>query len=813
MRAKAGIRRALALLMSLMMLLTLAPVSAFAADQTVTLSFGAVQWTDSDEDLQEYSDLAGQKVLVVPIVATSSDGQPFNMGGCEFQVNFNRNNKALVYKNIADEGCGVLGFVGKGKNFLSVSASDPTTANNDGYVKALFSDMNGRSFTVENNQVIAKIIFWPDESGKNLTPDLSFNEGARVSDVDADKNPVPYTVTASGSANVDPYETKGDDTPPTAQTITLSFGTVQWTDSDEDLQDYSDLAGQKVLVAPIVASSSDGQPFSVGGCEFQVNFNRNNKTLVYKVVADEGSGVLGFVGKGKNFLSVSASDPTTANNDGYVKALFSDMNGRSFEVENNQVIAKIIFWPDDAGKDMETQLSFNEGARVSDVDADKNPVPYTVATSGAVTVDPYNGKGPVTYTVTIADGIEHGSVSVNPTSAAANDTVTVTVTPDTGYELETLTVDGETTKNIAVTGNKFTMPAENVTVTATFKEIQTAPTEYDIAYATAQHGSVDGVKKSEAAKEITLTVTPDEGYELEALTVDGEKTKNITVTDNKFTMPAENVTVTATFKEISTPAPTEYDITYATAEHGSVDGVKKSEAAKEITLTVTPDDGYELDALTVDGEKTKNITVTDNKFTMPAENVTVTATFKEISTPAPTGEITVSYTAQPSRGGSVTGPETVKPGDTVTFEVSANGDYVFQTLTVNGATVTVTDGKATFTVPADATKVEVKATFRANNPNPAEPSNSQGCYIATSVYGSYDTPEVWTLRRFRDDVLGQTWYGRLFIKAYYATSPTLVRWFGDAEWFRNFWRDRLDSLVSDLQEDGFESTPYQDKDW
>ncbi len=28
-----------------------------------------------------------------------------------------------------------------------------------------------------------------------------------------------------------------------------------------------------------------------------------------------------------------------------------------------------------------------------------------------------------------------------------------------------------------------------------------------------------------------------------------------------------------------------------------------------------------------------------------------------------------------------------------------------------------------------------------------------GCYIATCVYGSYDCPEVWTLRRFRDDVL------------------------------------------------------------
>ena len=88
-----------------------------------------------------------------------------------------------------------------------------------------------------------------------------------------------------------------------------------------------------------------------------------------------------------------------------------------------------------------------------------------------------------------------------------------------------------------------------------------------------------------------------------------------------------------------------------------------------------------------------------------------------------------------------------------------------------------------------------------------------GCYIATSVYGSYDCPEVWTLRRFRDDVLGSTWYGRLFIKAYYATSPTLVKWFGDADWFRNFWRDRLDDMVRGLQDDGFESTPYQDQDW
>lgn len=40
--------------------------------------------------------------------------------------------------------------------------------------------------------------------------------------------------------------------------------------------------------------------------------------------------------------------------------------------------------------------------------------------------------------------------------------------------------------------------------------------------------------------------------------------------------------------------------------------------------------------------------------------------------------------------------------------------------------------------------------------------NMGGCYVATAVYGSYDCPQVWTLRRFRDYTLAETWYGRAF---------------------------------------------------
>lgn len=86
-----------------------------------------------------------------------------------------------------------------------------------------------------------------------------------------------------------------------------------------------------------------------------------------------------------------------------------------------------------------------------------------------------------------------------------------------------------------------------------------------------------------------------------------------------------------------------------------------------------------------------------------------------------------------------------------------------------------------------------------------------GCYIATCVYGSYDCPQVWTLRRFRDYTLDETWYGRLFIKCYYATSPTLVKWFGNTKWFRGFWKSKLDKMVSDLNNKGVKDTYYKDK--
>lgn len=88
-----------------------------------------------------------------------------------------------------------------------------------------------------------------------------------------------------------------------------------------------------------------------------------------------------------------------------------------------------------------------------------------------------------------------------------------------------------------------------------------------------------------------------------------------------------------------------------------------------------------------------------------------------------------------------------------------------------------------------------------------------GCYIATAIYGSYDCPQVWTLRRYRDTILANTWYGRAFIKLYYAVSPVIVKLFGNSNWFKGIWKPSLDKIVDKLNSDGFQNTPYNDMQW
>ena len=95
-----------------------------------------------------------------------------------------------------------------------------------------------------------------------------------------------------------------------------------------------------------------------------------------------------------------------------------------------------------------------------------------------------------------------------------------------------------------------------------------------------------------------------------------------------------------------------------------------------------------------------------------------------------------------------------------------------------------------------------KAAATAEVKNAVQPDKpaKKGCYIATAVYGSYDAPEVMTLRCFRDQKLDKSWAGRQFIRVYYRLSPSLAsrlqHWPKVNAWVRR----RLDRFVQHLRE-------------
>ena len=80
----------------------------------------------------------------------------------------------------------------------------------------------------------------------------------------------------------------------------------------------------------------------------------------------------------------------------------------------------------------------------------------------------------------------------------------------------------------------------------------------------------------------------------------------------------------------------------------------------------------------------------------------------------------------------------------------------------------------------------------------SQPAKKEGCYIATAVYGSYDAPQVMTLRRYRDETLRNTAFGRWFIRTYYRLSPPAAEKLKNAKHINKFIRSILDKWVEKL---------------
>lgn len=121
------------------------------------------------------------------------------------------------------------------------------------------------------------------------------------------------------------------------------------------------------------------------------------------------------------------------------------------------------------------------------------------------------------YDVTVDSTITNGTVTANPTSAAAGDTITLTVTPATDYELDKLTVTyGDSNTTVTTTAGEnntytFTMPAGAVAVSATFKSTKVEITGVTVTidgteYSSANTSATSPAKIKPDTNSITYTI-------------------------------------------------------------------------------------------------------------------------------------------------------------------------------------------------------------------------------------------------------------------------------------------------------------------
>jgi uncharacterized repeat protein (TIGR02543 family) len=258
------------------------------------------------------------------------------------------------------------------------------------------------------------------------------------------------------------------------------------------------------------------------------------------------------------------------------------------------------------------------------------------------------------YTLTL--NATDGSITPNPAGGTYDDgtSVTLTATPDSGFEFTGWSGDASGTTNPLT----ITMDADK-TITATFAPIQRTLT------LNATNGSVTaapnpGTGSYDDGSVVTLTATPDAGYEFTGWSGDASGTTN----PLNITMDADK-TVTANF------GPIQRTLTL-NATNGSVSaapnpGTGTYDDGSVVTLTATPDAGYEFTGWSGDASGTTN----PLNITMDADKI-VTANFSPIQRTVTINAVNGTVLTDPN---PVNG--TYDDGTSVTFTPKANLGYVF----------------------------------------------------------------------------------------------------------------------------------------
>ncbi|MFR3063917.1 SpaA isopeptide-forming pilin-related protein [Peptoniphilus sp.] len=228
--------------------------------------------------------------------------------------------------------------------------------------------------------------------------------------------------------------------------------------------------------------------------------------------------------------------------------------------------------------------------------------------------------------------VDHGSITASPNSnLKAGDTVTITANPNPGYKLEKITYNDNNAKEQTITPPAagditFTMPAYSVALTAHFVDDRPS---YNVEVTQPQTGGTISANPA-SAKEgdtVSLSATPSEGYLLDKFVVTYGNGQTVEVNENnQFTMPNSKVTVTATFKEKPKNV---YPISVEPSQNGSVSVKASATNGEEVTVSVNPDEYYELASLIYNGQAINKDAQGNYKFKMPDQPVSISAFFKQ----------------------------------------------------------------------------------------------------------------------------------------------------------------------------------------
>lgn len=275
----------------------------------------------------------------------------------------------------------------------------------------------------------------------------------------------------------------------------------------------------------------------------------------------------------------------------------------------------------------------------ADVALDGNNQAVVVMVAGGLNVTASFELGYGTVTI---GTFEHGSVTADKMTAKIGEDVTFKITSETGYDVSFFKVNGSAvdyvTKEDSTTGKtygeaKVKMVSGGLTVTAEFKL-----GVYSIEWDAPAHGTiaVEGDKKSATyGEEVKFIFTPDTGYEIKYLTINEEQVQ--WANDNTYTttMGEYGLFVTVQFGlENET-------ITVNAGEHGTIEHKNKADDTQDYlygdtaVVTVTPNEGYMIETITVDG---KAIEVPEDKkggysFEQLVEkDLNISATFTDVHT-------------------------------------------------------------------------------------------------------------------------------------------------------------------------------------